>query len=72
MPAVSGRPDRRLPRHIAATVPLRLGDDAPAVPGPRIGSLPGRPGPRYLIGHAVRGGSVDWFTVRRMGLAAPQ
>lgn len=49
---------------------LRPGDDAPAVPAPPIGSLPAGPGPRYPIGHAVRGRSVEWFTTWRMGLAA--
>lgn len=76
-PAVRGHRHRALAaelmetnRNLAATVLVRLGSDAPAVPDPRIGSLSGRPGWRYLLGHAVRGGSVEWFTAWRMGLAA--
>ncbi|MFD6531751.1 FUSC family protein [Streptomyces sp. NPDC060184] len=57
-------------RALAETVLDRLGADAPSAADPGIGTTPGRPGWRYLLGHALRGNSVEWFTAWRMGLAA--
>ncbi|MCX5395538.1 FUSC family protein [Streptomyces sp. NBC_00102] len=57
-------------RALAETVLDRLGSDAPAASDPGVGAPPGRPGWRYLLGHALRGDSVEWFTAWRIGVAA--
>ncbi|WP_454394662.1 FUSC family protein [Streptomyces sp. JNUCC 63] len=58
-------------RSLAATILGRLGTNAAIRPlAPDTPLLLGRPGWRFLIGHAVRGHSVEWFTSWRMGLAA--
>ncbi|MER5185187.1 FUSC family protein [Streptomyces sp. NPDC002896] len=77
-PANRGRHHRALAadlmatnRLLAETLLSRLGTEA-VVPAPRAGIdlLHGRPGWRYLLGHALRGNSVEWFTAWRMALAA--
>ncbi|GAB2442580.1 FUSC family protein [Streptomyces incanus] len=57
-------------RRLAETVLARLGTSVPAPAPGRCGPLPGRPGWRFLLGRALRGNSVEWFTAWRMGLAA--
>ncbi len=39
-------------------------------PDSRVEPMTYRPGWRLLLGHALRGSSVEWFTAWRMGLAA--
>lgn len=57
----------KLDRGLAAT---DLGEEAVVrSPAPDAPPLPGRPGPQFLLSHGLRGGSVEWFTAWRMGLA---
>ncbi|SCE19253.1 Fusaric acid resistance protein-like [Streptomyces sp. BpilaLS-43] len=77
-PAGRGRRHRELAaelmqvnRSLAATILGRLGTDAVIRPlTPDTPLLLGRPSWRFLIGHALRGNSVEWFTSWRMALAA--
>ncbi|MFB6956964.1 FUSC family protein [Streptomyces sp. NPDC056309] len=57
-------------RSLAETVLGRLGTDTTVRPlAPNTPPLPGRPGWRFLLTHALRGDSVEWFTAWRMALA---
>ncbi|MFD7204273.1 FUSC family protein [Streptomyces sp. NPDC059893] len=58
-------------RSLAHTVLARLGMDPAVRPlTPDTPLPPGRPSWRFLLSHALRGGSVEWFATWRMGLAA--
>ncbi|MFF1460419.1 FUSC family protein [Streptomyces sp. NPDC058330] len=57
-------------RRLAATILSRLGISTAIRPTPDTLLLRDRPNWRFLLGHAVRGHSVEWFTSWRMGLAA--